>query len=287
MRFGMKVLLPTLWVVGGALYLGSTLISTRTVKPFDDDLGRPPIGQLESTQTNAPDNSHSVSDTAKRRHAILPEQPSSDPTLPPTAEAPPHEVLPLSAESWGQETSLSQPSEVLPQPSEKLRIKSDTSIRDRPTDSAQVIGTAKAGAEIQIKSREGSWVQFVGRSGDTGWIDSSSAISPTAAGTAALASSQVSEESSVADTPKPKTMKQRPKKAPEAYIESDDPPTRRRRLSTELSVDENITSRRGPGIELPSDEDFLAPRKRGRFGILERRRFLRDGLLSPEFLPPR
>jgi hypothetical protein len=39
-------------------------------------------------------------------------------------------------------------------------------------------------------------------------------------------------------------------------------------------------------VELPSDEVFLPPKRRG-IGILERRRMLREGLMSPGFLPPR
>ena len=38
--------------------------------------------------------------------------------------------------------------------------------------------------------------------------------------------------------------------------------------------------------ELPNDDEFLADRGGRRMGLLARRRMLREGLMSPGFLPP-
>jgi len=189
--------------------------------------------------------------------------------------APLHQTPPPApaAEATGQEA-------MLPQPAELLRVKSAASIRNGPSGSAKVIGTASTGAEIEVKAREGSWVQFVDpSSGNTGWIHSSSVAPSTTAATADSAATQAAEESPPADGPRPKTVKQRPKGAAQIA----------KKQSPNFSAPTVKGDGRSPKayVELPSDGEFLPPRKRGRLGILERRRMLREGLMSPDFLPPR
>src|SRR5262249_56740413 len=68
------------------------------------------------------------------------------------------------------------------QPEEQLRVMSETSIRSGPSDSAQLIGRAHAGATLRVKSRESGWVQFVDPVGnETGWV-SMAYLRPTCAG---------------------------------------------------------------------------------------------------------
>jgi SH3-like domain-containing protein len=188
----------------------TSLQSPAQLESTESNLQSP--AQLESTESNAPDFPQpetSTSGAATRPHAISPEQPTSEAFLPPVPPAPLHQTPPPApaAEATGQEA-------MLPQPAELLRVKSAASIRNGPSGSAKVIGTASTGAEIEVKAREESWVQFVDpSSGNTGWIHSSSVAPSTTAATADSAATQAAEESPPADGPRPKTVKQRPKGA--------------------------------------------------------------------------
>jgi uncharacterized protein YgiM (DUF1202 family) len=59
-----------------------------------------------------------------------------------------------------------------------LRVASAASIRKGPSTSHDIIGTAQAGAEVQVLTRESGWVQFIDPvSGRTGWIYSKFLVS--------------------------------------------------------------------------------------------------------------
>jgi len=59
----------------------------------------------------------------------------------------------------------------LVQEPEELRVTSETSIRNGPSASAQLIGRAHVGATLRVKSREAGWVEFVDPvANETGWI---------------------------------------------------------------------------------------------------------------------
>ena len=145
---------------------------------------------------------------------------------------------------------------------EVLIVRAAATIRNGPSTSAKKIGTATAGAQLEVKGREKEWVQFVDpSSGNTGWIQSSLLIPPTGneVGNLTLPTP--------VDTPpvKPTTPKLAKKKP---------------------SATAQVTQRPRTYADLPPDEEFLPlPRRRGP-GILSRRRMLRDGLMSPGFLPP-
>lgn len=54
-----------------------------------------------------------------------------------------------------------------------LKVTSGASIRNGPSASADIIGTAYAGAEVRVASRDSGWTQIVDpSSGNRGWIDS-------------------------------------------------------------------------------------------------------------------
>jgi hypothetical protein len=133
-----------------------------------------------------------------------------------------------------------------------LIVTSAATIRNGPSSAAKKIGTASAGAELHVKAREKDWVQFIDpSSGNTGWIQSSLLAAASAKGVDGLAV--------------PKAANKVAKKTPS-------PPP-------------GISQRRRSYADLPSDEEFFPPRKRGPV-LLNRRRMLREGLLSPDFLPP-
>lgn len=56
---------------------------------------------------------------------------------------------------------------------ERLRVTSATSIHSRPSDTADIVGTAYPDAEGVVASRKSDWVQIVDpKTGKTGWIRS-------------------------------------------------------------------------------------------------------------------
>jgi len=131
-----------------------------------------------------------------------------------------------------------------------LIVTSVATIRNGPSSAAKKIGTASAGAELQVKAREKDWVQCVDpSSGNAGWVQSSLLAAASAKGAEAM-----------------------PKAAKKVVKKTASPPSR-------------ISQRPRSYADLPADEEFFSTRKRGP-GLLSRRRMLREGLLSPDFLPP-
>jgi len=140
-----------------------------------------------------------------------------------------------------------------------LIVTSAATIRNGPSSAAKKIGTASAGAELHVKAREKDWVQFVDpSSGNTGWIQSSLLAAASAKGVDGLAVRKAANTPQVQPV-KPKVAKKTPS-----------PPSQ-------------ISQQPKSYADLPGDEEFFSTRKRG---LLSRRRILREGLLSPDFLPP-
>jgi hypothetical protein len=136
------------------------------------------------------------------------------------------------------------------------------SIRNGPSTSAKKLGTATAGAKLQVKQRENDWVHFVDpASGNTGWIQVSLLKKPA----------PISEAKTlvVPQTVEPASVKPAKAKLTKAKL-----------AKKKLSVPAKATY-----VDLPPDEEFLPPRRRGP-GLLSRRRMLRQGLMSPGFFPP-
>jgi hypothetical protein len=136
---------------------------------------------------------------------------------------------------------------------ELFMVTSAATIRNGPSGSARKIGTATAGAKLEVQGRERDWVNFVDpASGNTGWIPSS-LIAPASTDEASLAEPQPMKPASVKQT-KTKLVKK---------------------------------NRNGVAkvTQLPPDADFLPSRRRGS-GLFSRRRMLREGLMSPDFRPP-
>lgn len=208
--------------------------------------------------------------TPERRHAISPDQPTYEsPNL--TAALPPLPQEDLTTQGSAEESptqnsappSPSQQGERVtpapPEPSEMLTVTSAATIRNGPSTAAKKIGTATAGAELQVKGREKDWVHFVDpSSGNTGWIQSS--LLAPAAGAAGIALPEPTKPTPVRPA-KPKIAKKKP------------------------SAPAEVSPRPRAYADLPADEEFLPPRRRGP-GLLSRRRMLRDGLMSPGFFPP-
>jgi hypothetical protein len=108
-----------------------------------------------------------------------------------------------------------------------------------------------------FKARQGEWVQFVDpASGNTGWIQSS-----------LLAS----EDEGIASHQRVEAPPKKPAKSKVANKKSSAPP--------------QLAARPRVYADLPADEEFFPPRKHGAV-LSNRRRMRREGLMSPDFLPP-
>jgi hypothetical protein len=129
-----------------------------------------------------------------------------------------------------------------------------------------VIGTATPGAELQVKKNENGWIQFVDpSSGNSGWVKSNVVADAKGSTDAASVASEEAQSANLKkDKPAKKAAKQKPPSADTAHPRSKPD---------------------GRYAELPNDDEFLADRGSRRMGFA-RRRMLREGLMSPGFLPP-
>jgi len=264
--------LTTLWITGAAVYLVSTVLFTNAVNLFGTDEPKTPAPQIRhsvqpvlkvpSVTNTAEQANEQAKVTSERRHAITPDQPLYEsPRLFEPQKAPlaapassePVPSTPSPAEELGTPVRSEPARDIVEvQPNEMLIVTSAATIRNGPSSAAKKIGTASAGAELHVRAREKDWVQFVDpSSGNTGWIQSSLLTAASAKGV---------DRSAV-----PKAADKVAKKTPR-------PPSR-------------ISQRPRSFADLPADEEFFSTRKRGP-GLLSRRRMLREGLLSPNFLPP-
>jgi hypothetical protein len=183
------------------------------------------------------------------RHAISPDE--APPKIVVNAAVPPPQT---------ESTQNLRPQPELPElapspesgqePGEQLRVTSETSIHSGPSASAQVIGTAHAGAMLRVKSRESGWVQFADPTANkTGWIS--------------LAYLRHAE----AGMDAPFTVPTRPKQPPKVAKLKSPKPMRKIRRSFPTYA------------EIPTGQQFAPPRRRG-FGLFWKRR------LSVEDFPP-
>ena len=112
--------------------------------------------------------------------------------------------------------------------------------------SDEVIGTAHAGAQVKVISRDAGWVQFVDpASGRGGWIYSG------------LLAPFTPESAASVEMPPAKS-----------FIQASSPKQR------------GHTQAKAKYVQLPSDEEFT-PRRRFGGGILGKRRMMRDAQLAP------
>jgi uncharacterized protein YraI len=213
---------------------------------------------ISPTVVGAPPETQALpSLAAERPHAISPDQPSSEPPAGYELPGHPHIALP---------TPTAEPSKIA-----TLRLNSAANIRSGPSLTAPIIGTAAVGAELQVTAYDADWVQFIDpSSGKTGWVHSQSVEADTTSKAAAVAATKPTEEAPQVEPPKPKLAKNAKKRAKGVAVS-------KRQLPSEAPK---------AHVALPSAEEFVPPQRRPRV-ILERRRMLREGLMSPGFRPPR
>jgi uncharacterized protein YraI len=158
------------------------------------------------------------------------------------------------------------------QSAEVLKVTRNATLRAGPSTRAWKIGIATLGTALHVKTRERNWVQFIDpSSGQIGWIHSSLVRPTSSSGAAAVAATQ-------ADAPSKSTVaKKRIKQKPSAPLQaSKQGPFRPRPTGAGQRA----------SADLADNEEFL-PLRRPSPGLLTKQRTLREGLMSPGFLPPR
>jgi hypothetical protein len=219
-----------IWLVGAVLYTISTLLLTNSIwfrddndpKPIANDLtstspAYPKVAKVELAETAPPPPEQyepinpAAADTP---HAITVEQaPSAAPALANLPSPVPAQDQPPPAEA------RQAPANSIPKQAELLKVTSAASIRNGPSASADVIGTAFAGAQVQVAARDSGWTQIVDpSSGNRGWIDSMllAPLTPSVDTATTEDFEQISEDETedalIESKPTPKAKKHRAKR---------------------------------------------------------------------------
>jgi Bacterial SH3 domain len=263
----LRQVVTTRWLTGAALCLIAMLVVTSALNPFGgndrSEVASPPkIASIDGKPTqesgqppiaarpeSLPDQPHEAS-ALTVRPAVVQQEEFSAPSPPPEPIEGPTEA----------------------QSAEVLKVTKNATLRGGPSTRAWKIGIATLGTALHVKARERNWVQFIDpSSGQIGWIHSSLVRPTSSSGAAAVAATQ-------ADAPSKSTVaKKRIKQKPSAPLQaSKQGPFRPRPTGAGQRA----------SADLADNEEFL-PLRRPSPGLLTKQRTLREGLMSPGFLPPR
>jgi Bacterial SH3 domain len=255
----MNRLLILLFMVGWAFYI------VQVTRPADAVQSE----QNAKTSTQAAPGQEAVTQSeiqpiaraeVRSPHAITPDEPPQKAAVSSEATPPPHP-----AQNSEFQPSSSQPVASHPtfEPGEHLRVTAQTSIRSGPTEAAEVIGTAHAGAKLRVKSSEAGWVQFIDPAAQkSGWI--------SLAYLAPAAREQESTASAPAEQPQSTPSARTKQPAKTAKLKPPKPAPKVRQLPPTYA-------------ELPADREFVPPRRGGLFGLFWKRRSTADQFSPPPF----
>jgi SH3 domain-containing protein len=273
-----KPILTTLWLVGAVVYFVATLLLSQAVNLSGSD-GHPtptalpvsgkhqeevlearvPVAQTNMKQkdeTAGVQQPMTSSDTGK--HAISLNEPATGSQTVTSSSSTSRAPNAVASVGDVQETSANRTDEI-------LVVTTPAIIRSAPSETAQKIGTATPGAQLQVIERENEWLHFRDpSSGNMGWLQSSLVAAPGGVNLTEADDSSVTTPT--ATSPK---MKRKPKTGAQNFLRAKKPPVPHAR---------NFAG-------LPPDEEFL-PRRMPNPGFFNRRRMLREGLMSPGFVPP-
>jgi uncharacterized protein YgiM (DUF1202 family) len=105
----------------------------------------------------------------------------------PAAQNSPHAIVPE-----GSVPAPRAPAEQVPNEVEHVRVTEPANIRDGPSASTTLLGTAQPGATAQVVSRQEEWVQIIDpASRKTGWIQSNSLETHDQPGVPALSKEEI------------------------------------------------------------------------------------------------
>ena len=225
----MNQLLVALCMIAGIWYLASTNLKNENRNPPSVTERFPVPTLVEQDKPNL-DQLQPINPAAEQsRHAIVPDQP------PPA----------IAARSESPSKPAQVPPEIGPTPGDRLQVKSEASIRSGPSASAQIVGTAHAGAKLQVQSRDAEWVQFVDpATKHAGWIS--------------LAFLGPADDSVDVPTTVPKTFTK-----PSRHAKLGSATGNAQRKPQTMAQQRPVRAPRGYG-ELPRDQEFRTPRQ-GRF----------------------
>ena len=243
----MNQLLVVLYLIAGTWYVVSTNLKSdqNGIPPSKESAPAPTL--VEKDKTDPPELQPINPGAEQSGHAIVPDQSPA--------------ALAARSESPSQPAQLPQP-EIGPTPGDRLQVKSEASIRSGPSASAQVVGTAHAGAKLQVQSRDAEWVQFVDpATKHAGWIS--------------LAFLAPADDSVDIPATVPKALT---KPSRSAKVLSTKPRNAQRKPQT-TAQHKPVRPPRGYA-ELPRDQEFGPPRQGRFFGL-----FLRRRLSADEFSP--
>ena len=161
-------------------------------------------------------------------------------------------------------------------------VRSAANIRNGPSSKSTLIGTAPAGAELEVAEREGGWVRFVDPvTSNTGWIYEGlldrdwSAVGLPAVKQSNAASVSTAAKLRFRHAMQPDLSTQQPDPRPKLGTHCD--PTCVRWCSNKGPAADRYALGYAPN---PSAEEFGANKRR--FGFFARRRMVREGLLGPD-----
>lgn len=219
-----------------------------------------PSSEIELQKAATVQQRMPISDT--RKHAVSLDEPATEsPTISPRPSHSPTEE----ANSSGGEVEETSENHV----PEILAVKVPAIVRNAPSETAPKIDTATPGAQLQVIERDHEWLHFLDpSSGNKGWIPSSLVAAPTEGKN--LIVPQASDNAPLNTAAASSKIAKRKAKVP-------------------LQNTSHAKTLATPHVEayagLPPDEEFF-PRRMQNPGFLTRRRMLREGLMSPGFLPP-
>jgi uncharacterized protein YgiM (DUF1202 family) len=258
----MNRLLILLCMVGWAFYIVQEYSGGKTVAVWSEQNAKASARVIPEQKAAAPSEPQPVARAAvDSPHAIVPDEAPAKPAV--SSAASPSQTHP--AENSESQPKYSQQIAAEPtfshEPGEQLSVTAQTSIRSGPSEAAEVIGTAHAGAKLRVKSSEAGWVQFVDPTA-SGWI-ASVYLAP------AERETEIESNASAQPEQPQSTASARPKQAQKTVkLKPPKPAPKLRQLPPTYA-------------ELPADQEFVPPRRGGLFGLFWKRRLTAD-----QFSPP-
>ena len=248
----MKQSLAWLWLIGAVLYAVSVWLSADAV----NIAGQTPAASLPAVAT--PILGAPIIESPKSEHIVEAR----------TKPMAPQSLLDSVLSNSGTPSEQAQKAEAASDaataaPAERFVVRSAANIRNAPSSKSALIGTAPAGAELEVAEREGGWVRFVDpATSHTGWIYEE-----------LLAPAGAQSVSPVLKQPNAASLKAASK------------PKAKARNATR-TVSGGVKQRAGNRpyalgyASNPSAEEFGANTRR--FGFFARRRMVREGLLGTD-----
>lgn len=263
----MKQSLAWLWLIGAVLYAVSVWLSADTVN-IAGHKGQKSASSSPAIATQIPS-------------PLVTESPKSEQNI----EARTEPIALQSSLDLDSKKAEAASEASTAAPAERFVVRSAANIRNGPSSKSTLIGTAPAGAELEVAEREGGWVRFVDPvTSNTGWIYEGLLTGIGAQSVTPAVEQSNAASVSTAAGPKAK-VQARNATGPVNTAARPKAKVQARNATRPAS---GGVSKQGAGgrpfalghAKTPSAEE-LGPYKR-RFGFFARRRMVREGLLGPD-----